>query len=65
MLSPMSLAHTVPSDDLLYRQLAAHYGSAIEQGALPPGSRMPSVRELMLRHQVSLSTGLQALRWME
>ena len=68
MLSPMTLVtpspHAVP-DELLYRQLAAHYGSAIEQGTLPAGSRMPSVRELMLRHHVSLSTGLQALRWME
>ncbi|QHI97188.1 aminotransferase class I/II-fold pyridoxal phosphate-dependent enzyme [Xylophilus rhododendri] len=65
MLSSPTPAKAAPHQELLYRQLAGHYGSAIEQGALPPGSRMPSVRELMLRHQVSLSTGLQALRWME
>lgn len=62
-LLPSSLA--VSQEELLYRQLASHYSAAIEQGSLPPGSRMPSVRELMLRHNVSLSTGLQALRWME
>ncbi len=59
------LADGAPHDELLYRQLAGHYQAAIVQGTLPPGSRMPSVRELVLRHRVSLSTGLQALRWME
>lgn len=49
----------------LYQQLAADYGEAIGKGALPAGSRMPSVRELMRRHEVSLSTALQALRLME
>lgn len=49
----------------LYRQLVAHYSDAIGKGALRAGSRMPSVRELMRRHEVSLSTALQALRVLE
>jgi len=54
-----------PNDTPLYQQLATDYAEAIGQGALPAGSRMPSVRVLMHRHQVSLSTALQALRVME
>ncbi|MES2974001.1 MAG: PLP-dependent aminotransferase family protein [Pseudomonadota bacterium] len=49
----------------IYRQLAAHYQGAMEQGTLAPGARMPSVRELMSRHGVSLSTALQSLRHLE
>lgn len=49
----------------LYQQLAAHYREAMEKGALHAGARMPSVRELMRRHQVSLSTALQAVRLLE
>ena len=58
---------SVPSEEHLplYRQLADHYQQAVAQGALPPGARMPSVRELMQRHGVSLSTALQALRTLE
>ena len=51
--------------DPLYRRLAAHYRSAIEAGALAPGARFPSVRTLMRRHAVSLSTALQVCRWLE
>ncbi|MEO8022248.1 PLP-dependent aminotransferase family protein [Polaromonas sp.] len=54
-----------PNDTPLYQQLAADYGEAIGKGSLQTGSRMPSVRELMRRHEVSLSTALQALRVME
>ncbi len=49
----------------LYRRLAAHYREAIESGALLPGDRLPSVRTLMDRHGVSLSTALQACRQLE
>jgi DNA-binding transcriptional MocR family regulator len=49
----------------LYQQLAAHYSDAIGKGALRAGARMPSVRELMRRHDVSLSTALQTLRVLE
>ena len=49
----------------LYRQLATHYRNAIDSGTLVTGARMPSVRALMARHSVSLSTALQACRELE
>lgn len=49
----------------LYRRLASDYRSAMERGALRAGERMPSVRHLMRRHGVSLSTALQLLRQLE
>ncbi|MBB5192978.1 DNA-binding transcriptional MocR family regulator [Silvimonas terrae] len=49
----------------LYRQLASHYRQAIEAGTLRAGERMPSVRTLMERHDVSLSTALQTCRYLE
>ncbi|MBV8658544.1 MAG: PLP-dependent aminotransferase family protein [Burkholderiales bacterium] len=49
----------------LYRQLAAHYREAIDAGTLVPGERMPSIRTLMQRHDVSLSTALQICRHLE
>ena len=49
----------------LYQRLAAHYSKAMELGSLKPGERMPSVRELMARHDISLSTALQVLRFLE
>lgn len=49
----------------LYRRLAADYRLAMERGTLQAGERMPSVRALMQRHGVSLSTALQTLRHME
>ncbi|AOY01906.1 PLP-dependent aminotransferase family protein [Jeongeupia sp. USM3] len=49
----------------LYRQLAIHYRQAIDAGTLAPGSRMPSLRALMDRHAVSLSTALQTCRHLE
>lgn len=49
----------------LYRRLAGHYRDAIESGTLLPGDRFPSVRALMERHSVSLSTALQACRQLE
>ncbi|WP_240493683.1 PLP-dependent aminotransferase family protein [Pandoraea sp. ISTKB] len=49
----------------IYRQLADHYRLAIEAGTLVSGARMPSVRALMERHQISLSTALQTCRHLE
>lgn len=51
--------------ELLYRRLAALYLEAIKDGTLAPGSRFPSVRGLMRRHAVSLSTALQVCRQLE
>lgn len=49
----------------LYRTLAGQYRSAIESGTLQPGERFPSMRTLMARHEVSLSTALQVCRTLE
>lgn len=49
----------------LYRRVADHYQSAIETGSLVVGERLPSVRSLMRLHDVSLSTALQACRYLE
>lgn len=49
----------------LYLRLADHYQGAIESGTLSPGDRMPSVRSLTRLHHVSLSTALQACRYLE
>lgn len=65
--SPAVTSTSTASEDRtpLYRQLADHYRQAIEAGTLAPGDRMPSVRTLMERHQVSLSTALQMCRHLE
>lgn len=49
----------------LYQRLAAHYREAIESGILAYGDRFPSMRALMRRHEVSLSTALQLCRQLE
>lgn len=49
----------------LYQRIAADYAHAMAMGALQVGERMPSVREVMRRHTVSLSTALQMLRHLE
>ncbi len=49
----------------IYRRLAQHYRGAIEAGSLAFGDRFPSVRTLMSRHEVSLSTALQVCRLLE
>ncbi|WP_239009628.1 PLP-dependent aminotransferase family protein [Delftia lacustris] len=58
----MTAASAAPT---LYRRLAADYSLAMEMGTLKAGERMSSVRELMRRHEVSLSTALQTLRHLE
>ncbi|WP_094837808.1 aminotransferase-like domain-containing protein [Bordetella genomosp. 4] len=49
----------------LYQRLADHYRRAIDNGVLAPAERMPSVRNLVRTHRVSLSTALQACRQLE
>lgn len=44
----------------LYEKLALRVSSLIEQGALKPGTRVPSVRRLAREQKVSISTVLQA-----
>lgn len=55
-------AHTAPP---LYRQLAERLALAIRQGALRPGSRLPSLRQAAREHQVSVATVVQAYHALE
>lgn len=50
---------------LLYRQLADKLKRAIEHGSLKSGDRLPSVRELSEREQVSLATAVTTYRHLE
>ena len=58
------IPHQTPAQPM-YQQLATHYRSAIEAGTLKAGDRMPSLRNLMRQHSVSLSTALQLSRQLE
>lgn len=49
----------------LYRRLAEHYLTAIQAGSLLPGDRLPSLRQLMRQHDVSLSTALEMCHQLE
>lgn len=49
----------------LYRQLADHYLDAIRSGTLKTGERFPSIRLMMEKHAVSLSTAVQVCRELE
>ncbi|ENO81846.1 GntR family transcriptional regulator [Thauera sp. 27] len=49
----------------LYQKIASHYQEAIESGALKPGQRLPSLREMTRAHGISLSTAVQACRALE
>jgi DNA-binding transcriptional MocR family regulator len=49
----------------LYQQLAMRLWEGIRQAGLREGSRLPSIRTLAAQHGVSLTTALQALRWLE
>lgn len=49
----------------LYRQLAGRLQQAIEHGSLSAGDRLPSVRDLAQREQVSLATAVSSYRHLE
>ena len=53
------------NDLYLYEQLAAEISGQIRQGGFRPGDRLPSVRQISLQKQISLSTVLQAYRMLE
>jgi DNA-binding transcriptional MocR family regulator len=48
-----------------YQALADEFSLAIGSGKLAPNARLPSVRELMQQHQLSLATVTTALRMLE
>lgn len=49
----------------LYAGLATSYAKAIQTGAIQPGSRLPSVRELARTHKISLTTAVKVYRTLE
>jgi DNA-binding transcriptional MocR family regulator len=53
------------SQDKLYKQVALRISELIEHGTLRPGERIPSVRELSEREEVSIATVMQAYRVLE
>ena len=55
----------MPVEQSLYLQLAEKIAHAIRRGTLARGERVPSVREQARREGVSLSTVVQAYRWLE
>lgn len=48
-----------------YEQLADLIVDMIDNGTLAPGMRLPSVRAISEQHGLSISTVLQAYRWLE
>lgn len=48
-----------------YQELAALIGEMVDSGAMPPGSRAPSLRRLSRDRQLSVGTVLQAYRLLE
>ena len=48
-----------------YEQLADLIVDLIDKGTLTPGTRLPSVRAMSKEHGLSISTVLQAYRWLE
>src|SRR5262252_3461987 len=48
-----------------YEQLIGFIRRLIDGGALAPGARLPSLREISLQRKVSISTVLQAYRRLE
>jgi DNA-binding transcriptional MocR family regulator len=61
----MATAPEPDDDTLLYQRIGLQIERAIGSGALRRGDRLPSVRQLSQQHAVSISTALQALRWLE
>ena len=49
----------------LYRQIAADLLLKLDNGAWPPGTRLPPVRQLADTYHVNNLTALQAYRWLE
>lgn len=60
----MSTAHS-SAPQPLYAQIAQGIAQLIDDQAFQPGDRLPSVREMAAQNGVSVSTAVQALRWLE
>lgn len=49
----------------LYLQMASRMAALIDSGAFRAGQRLPSVRDVATQEGVSVSTAVQAFRWLE
>ena len=49
----------------LYARIASGLTELVRRGALKPGDRAPSLRRVSRQHRVSMSTAIQAYRWLE
>ena len=58
-------ATTVRADPPLYIQIAETLVQQVARGALRPGDRVPSLRQLSQQQHVSVTTALQAYIWLE
>ena len=50
---------------LRYQELAERLAELIQQGTYPPGTRIPSVRQMSQQQNLSISTVLQAYSLLE
>lgn len=57
--------HSIVSSPPLYAQIAQRMAGLIDSQAFKPGQRLPSVRDVASQNGVSMSTAVQALRWLE
>jgi GntR family transcriptional regulator len=48
-----------------YEQIADHYRRQIRDGALAPGERLPTVKDLAAEYHVSTATARHALSWLQ
>lgn len=53
------------NDSPLYLRIAENFTEQVARGALLPGDRVPSLRQLSQQRRVSMSTALQAYLWLE
>src|SRR5436189_4845712 len=63
LASPITAAPD--AQDRLYKQVALRISELIKHGTLRPGERIPSVRTLSEREEVSIATVMQAYRVLE
>ena len=59
------MGNAVSSEAPLYVRIAQSIENQIRDGVLRLGDRIPSVRSLSLKQEVSISTVLQAYFWLE
>jgi len=59
------MAATSANDSPLYMRIAENFTQQVARGALVPGDRVPSLRQLSQQRRVSMSTALQAYLWLE